>query len=361
MAVAAAPLPALAQPNLTWLPTNFRPTSMRADGSVLGGGYNFDVLESWPGTWTPAGGIEALNLPTGFNRGEVISLSADGSVAAGEVSVNAGWYTRRAAIWQDGQPRVLGTLPGGYHSITRAVSGDGLTAVGWSSSAAGGTQAFRWTPEHGMQDLGTENGFEYSEALGASYDGMYIVGNTDAGACRWNSAGEVLLLGPAPGGSVAWASAISADGRVIAGTADTLIPGSWPRHGFFRWTEESGTEFLGRMNPELDNAMSVATHMSADGNVIVGFNSIAGDPSAIYWSRATGLVDLNVYLATLGVDLGVSRLFSIRAISDDGSSISGFGYLPGVGYTYWMVSGVPAPGAAMLVVAGVFGLSVRRR
>jgi len=351
---------ALAQPVFTLLPTNFRPTSMRADGSMLGGGYNYDGLESWPGTWTPAGGIVPLSLPTGFNRGEVASLSADGSVAAGQVSVNADSYTRRAAIWQDGQARVLDQLPDVFNSTARAVSGDGSTAVGWSSTI-GGTLAFRWTAQHGLEELSEIDGFGFSEALDVSHDGAFVAGNTDVGGCRWGPAGETLIIPPVPGGSVASTSAISADGRVIAGTADILVPGSWPRHGFFRWTEESGTEFLGRMNPELDTAMSIATHMSADGNVIVGVNSIAGEPSAIYWSRATGLVDLNVYLASLGVDLDRSRLFSVRAVSDDGSTISGFGYSPGVGYTHWMVSGVPAPGVLSIAAIGASIVTRRRR
>lgn len=361
LAGAAASAPALAQPVFTPLPTNFRPMSMRADGSMLGGGYDFDVIDALPGTWTPEGGVLPLSPPTGFNSGEVFGLSADGSVAAGVTSVDARWDRNRATIWRNGQPQVLGLLPGGYNSVARAVSADGSTTVGWGSTGTGGTQAFRWTPEQGMQDLGTENGFETSEALGASNDGSFIVGNTEAGACRWNSAGEVLMLGPAPGGSVAWASTISADGRVIAGTADILVPDSWPRYGFFRWTEQAGMEFLGRLNTEHDTAMSVATNMSADGNVLVGFNTVDGESSALYWSRASGLVDLNAFLPSLGVDLGGVRLTYPTATSADGSVIAGFGYRPDGGYVSWVVAGVPAPSVLVVAAMGVPVLMRRRR
>jgi hypothetical protein len=75
----------------------------------------------------------------------------------------------------------LGTLDGGTHSNTRAVSADGLVVVGTSS----GNQAFRWSTTDGMQSVddwviagGGEipDGYILTDAMGVSDDGSVVMG-----------------------------------------------------------------------------------------------------------------------------------------------------------------------------------------
>jgi uncharacterized membrane protein len=81
----------------------------------------------------------------------------------------------------------------------------------------------------------------------------------------------------------------------------------------------------------------------------------------VYWSRQSGLVDLNTYLPTLGLDLAGYSLRTADAISGDGSIIVGTGTAPDGSLTAWMVSGIPAPGTAVVLGAGLIGITRRRR
>src|SRR5215208_1276755 len=82
----------------------------------------------------------------------------------------------------------LGDLPGGtFQSYANAVSDDGSTVVGFSSSAsssASGWEAFRWTSGGGMVGLGDlPGGTSYSQGSDVSADGSVVVGygNSDSG------------------------------------------------------------------------------------------------------------------------------------------------------------------------------------
>src|SRR4051812_21464610 len=73
----------------------------------------------------------------------------------------------------------IGTLPGDYESYATSVSRDGLTVVGWSYGW-GHEHAIRWTPTHGMQDLGLIPNVPYQQIqirpTGVSDDGAVVVG-----------------------------------------------------------------------------------------------------------------------------------------------------------------------------------------
>jgi probable HAF family extracellular repeat protein len=68
---------------------------------------------------------------------------------------------------------------------------------------------------------------------------------------------------------------------------------------------------------------SVATGVSADGSVVVGYNA-AGRPRAFRWTAAGGMEDLNITYAHLLTD--GSELLEANAISPDGRYIVGRGY-----------------------------------
>ncbi len=122
----------------------------------------------------------------------------------------------------------LGTLDGA-RSVALGVSSDGMVAVGMVLNASGVPRAFRWTPEEGMQDLGTLPDYSYRiSATGVSAAGRVVMGwaENDSGwrrPFRWTPAGgmEDLNITYASlltdGSRLVNASAVSPDGRYIVG------------------------------------------------------------------------------------------------------------------------------------------------
>jgi probable HAF family extracellular repeat protein len=74
---------------------------------------------------------------------------------------------------------------------------------------------------------------------------------------------------------------------------------------------------------------SYANAISGDGAVIAGARSLVGGDHAFAWSAALGMVDLNTYLPSVGVDLTGWTLTAVRGISFDGSSMVGYGTFNG--------------------------------
>jgi uncharacterized membrane protein len=131
--------------------------------------------------------------------------------------------------------RALGDLEGGGEfSEPYAATADGNLCVGRAQSAASGAErfeAFRWTEDDGLVGLGDLDGGEFeSWALGVSDDGLTVVGfgTTAQGqeAMIWTQAAGMRRLAERiaedPNADIAkwtltYAAAISADGRTIAG------------------------------------------------------------------------------------------------------------------------------------------------
>lgn len=260
----------------------------------------------------------------------------------------------------------LGDLPGGsINSISKAISADGTTIVGYSSSANGsGGEAFRWTAAGGMVALGDlPGGNFYSQAYGVSSDGSVVVGlgnNASGmnGGWRWTAAGGLVGIPDLAGGNdngivygvsgdgltavgtgsgtgyttngytwtatashtiipgytagaISNALAISADGTTVVGDA-TRTTGLTSA---FRWTAAGGTQDLGFL-PGGDR--STANAVSADGSVVVGISYVANyGRRAFRWTAVTGMVDLGL--------LGPTGTRSeALACSADGSVVVGY-------------------------------------
>ncbi|MEX0331555.1 MAG: hypothetical protein AB3N64_09050 [Puniceicoccaceae bacterium] len=127
-----------------------------------------------------------------------------------------------------GAPLILGDLPGGAERTRPlAISGDGSTVVGWSSSANGDSEAFRWTSK-GIEELGdlSTSRFE-SKATGITYDGKVVLGEgivarngfATPQAAIWSDEGWITGLGFLPGGyDRTYVIDCSADGTLVVGT-----------------------------------------------------------------------------------------------------------------------------------------------
>jgi len=116
----------------------------------------------------------------------------------------------------------LGFLDGSPESFATAISADGSTVVGKTSSFEGG-KAFRWDATDGMQDLGNlSGGVVFAAAYGVSSDGTTIVGSSQstfgAEAFRWDATNGMQGIGDIPGGPFSSISrGVSADGSIVLG------------------------------------------------------------------------------------------------------------------------------------------------
>jgi probable HAF family extracellular repeat protein len=178
---------------------------------------------------------------------------------------------------QDGGAVGLGDLPaGGFNSIAYDVSSDGNVVVGHGRSAAG-TEAFVWTAQDGMAGLGDLPGGPFhSEARGVSADGSVVVGfsdsATDRQAFRWTAGNGMVGLTP---GVISVAVDVSADG--------SLITGASAQHGAFIWDELHGVRSLETMlGLDLGDWLAIQPEgISDDGSTIIGFGiHLNGDNEA---------------------------------------------------------------------------------
>jgi probable HAF family extracellular repeat protein len=313
--------------------------AVSANGSAVAG-----VSESSGGDrafrWTPAGGMQDLGVLSGglFSYGNAIS--ADGLAIAG---VSGSAASDRAFRWTaNGGLQALDPLPGAATSSGTCLSGDGSTVGG---SSGGDVDAVRWISAAGPEVVflhGSTGGqfpsYNTGSAAAISSNGSVIAvnlytipwdGESTFSAWRWTPNGMENV-----GGSVA--SAVSADGTAIVGY--TVSQWWEPTHNrAFRWTATGGTQDLGLLSA---NGSSAARAISGDGLVVVG----ADWYTAFLWTSTLGMVDLNTYLPSLGVDLAGWVLTDARGLSFDGSVIVGNGYLHDQARA-WLVS-LPRCGSA---------------
>jgi len=223
------------------------------------------------------------------------------------------------------------------------VSGDGSVVVGGNSYCCTGptAQAWSWTESSGFVGLGDLPGGDFrSNAWGVSADGSVVVGDSISDlnpsfgleeAFRWTEAEGMIGLGTLTGEGTSKAFAISANGLVIVGrSTDGRAVGGCCTSEPFRWTEGSGMVGLGLLFPE--SVRGVATAVSADGTVIVGFEDISDIPEvreAFIWEKSLGLRSLKDFLVNdLGLDLTGWTLTKANGVSADGLTITGFGINP---------------------------------
>jgi uncharacterized membrane protein len=105
---------------------------------------------------------------------------------------------------------------------------------------------------------------------------------------------------------------------------------------------------------------SVANGISGNGSIIVGRESFSSTlDEAFVWDPLGGLQNLRLYLTARGVDLTGWHLNEATAISEDGSTVVGFGTDPAGNAEGW-VAVLPEP-ACPLAMAALATLGVRRR
>ncbi len=254
---------------------------------------------------------------------EASGISADGAVAAG---VGISGNGTEGFRWSGGPLVGLGDLAGGFfYSHAFEISGDGNVIVGLSRTDEGDFP-FRW--EDGVmtnlsEDFDGDAPDGYARSI--SNDGQVIIGDisTTMGTrmFRWQSGVMEAITNP-PGGAVASARSLSADGSVIVGHA-AIAPGHVEA---FRW-EASAYQFLGDLPGGAVDSRAI--DVSADGSVIVGVSNGSNGPAPFIWDGAHGMRNLDdVLRLRLKLDLDGWTLSEAVGVSGDGRTIAGKGLNP---------------------------------
>ncbi len=186
----------------------------------------------------------------------------------------------------------------------------------------------------GFAALALLAGYPENEAAAVSADGRVVAGSGrsragPAQAIRWSGPGSSpTALGYLPQGSYSRAAAISADGAVIVGSADG---GDAPGPHGFRWTIDAGLTQLAGLPAA---SACAANAVDAVGSVVAG-TCLAPTNEALRWTQATGAVGLGRFGA------GSNATSAAAAISGDGAIIGGAGHPVLTGAILWNASNVP--------------------
>lgn len=272
-------------------------------------------------SFTPLG-----DLPGGASMSRANAISADGSTIVGVSSSANG---NEAFRWRAGVLTPLGDFPAGpFGSEATDCSGDGVVIVGFGTIGSGEERGFTLRPPGTMTELppGPLAGAMWSRADAVSRNGMIAGGVTHFGgldpgtmqrATVWNGASPTLLpLIPAPDAMAARVFGMRADGLYRVGRGDRS--GTSPWIAIF-WV--TGTGDFRFFPGTVGYAEAFGT--TATGHVSVGTASspnterLFGVGEAVYWigSDPTALGDLpgGVFKSTA------------YAISDDATVIVGQG------------------------------------
>jgi len=295
------------------------------DGSVAVGLSQSVVARSEGFRWED-GVIEGVgDLPGGILRSQANAASEGGSVVVGSGADSSS--VLQAIRWEDGVLEVLEFIvpPPTAYSAAADITPDGHVIVGSCTDATQNFRAVRWNDGAIEVLSGIPGGTTESFATAISADGRVIVGVINVGigqqAYRWVD-GVFEPLGDSPGGiSDSRAMDVSADGRIIVGRGVA-------ENGYqaFRWENEV-VEPLGDL--EGGSLYSEAFAVSGDGQVIVGSGHSADGEEAFIWDRETGIRPIKEVLeADYGLDLTGWALTRATGVSDDGRTIVGTGTNP---------------------------------
>lgn len=214
--------------------------------------------------------------------------------------------SREAAVPMATVARInLGTL-GGASSYATDVNDLG-TVVGWSTTAAGGTRAFRWTITQGMTDLGTLPGDDWSRAVSITNTGeiLGVSGRADdvAGSpVVWTPSGTATPLSiPLSQGSGFLLPENRNAADLVTGSTGG---GSHPSHAW-AWSALLGLYDITAHLPDFSSTgfgESYASDVNSWG-VVVGTNHarVCTDPRAggecwhaFLWNALTGYRDIGI-------------------------------------------------------------------
>lgn len=328
------------------------------DGSrVVGnaGGTNF--------VWTASGGLVNIGGAAPPNAGGHASISDDGTTVVAS-TFNAQGQTEMARYsFATGQWTPLGRLgatSGDDASSGWGVSGDGSTAVGlgWIN---GGTGHGIVSRNGVVTDLGSTVADMSTRANAVSSNGSVIAGWQDAEdgfrqAAVWRN-GVQTVLTDGEGNALGEAQTISNDGTWVTGVGNYAADGE-----LWRWSEATGYQALGTKLAESHSSTSF-TAMNGDGTAMIGYSRGFGPPrqgQGLIWTSSLGVMNLNDYVASQGIDTGGVTLALPLGMSADGRTIVGLGS-NSRGWVVRLPAPVPEPATMAVLGLGAAALLRRRK
>jgi uncharacterized membrane protein len=347
--------PAHAAVTFDYIFDNGYPLSVSDDGKVIAG--NQTDSHYTPFRWTQATGLVSLGRPQIVGGGGVPAISADGSVIASSIGSTDSSYTTQgrwtlAGGWQELMPPVPadGGLSDGSYGSVWGLSRDGATVVGlyWRPGQGNRAHASKWTQATGVVDLGGCLTGQASRANGVNFDGSVIAGWVETPVGPWRPAawvnGSLVLLSDVPDpfnshAGIGEAKYVSPNGDYISGFMSD--PETSQRAATI-WKRENGVfgppQVLGWVEgSEPEYGINIAYAVSNDGRIAVGYCSFDGAPFAttgLIWTEATGVQDINQYLADNGILVDPNfTIQGINAMTPDGTQIFGYGQMLTPPYT----------------------------
>jgi uncharacterized membrane protein len=180
-------------------PGDNRASAVADNGALMGGWASTEVAGRFPAVWRVDGtGFLLEGLPA-EEGGEVMAISADGTMAAGYWGANAFYWTQATGAVSIGQlPSETDFAP----AIANAIAADNRLIFGVSGQPFFGTpNAFVWTQAGGMRPLADvvtaaglviPEGTRLTNVLAASVDGTVVLGQ--AQDAEFNITSFVLQL-----------------------------------------------------------------------------------------------------------------------------------------------------------------------
>lgn len=256
-----------------------------------------------------------------WQQGRIQVLAGKGSLATGINNLGAavGFVNSEAFYWKDGKLKLLGAFPDGGGTRATAINDQdqvvGTTCAGTNSSG----RSFLWEQDH-LRSLGTLPAGNWSRALGINNHGQ-VAGYANTGAVKgsyavyhatiWDSHHGMQDLGTIDGytDEDSQARAINDDGTVVGKSAVKYARGL--TYHAFRW-HQGRMEDLGVL-PGGWKSEALGINNRGD---IVGNAETPGDCRAVLWKDGK-ILDLN---ATLPANSGW-KLFFANSINAKGQIV----------------------------------------
>lgn len=307
-----------------------RISDITADGTTVSGLSNGGFVFRW----TQDGGLE--NLGSSGTAGKA-NLSTDGGIVSAPIANGEGIF-EAARREEGGDWQLLGAVPGGAPAkqdltLPYALSNNGQHVAGLAWLPAFRAYGFVWNAQDGMRALPPLFADRNSRANAVSDDGRVVAGwgENEFGwwmGLRWVD-GVPQALTNDEGDYIGEVVACSTDCSVMTGinySETDPVTGSQA----YRWTVD-GVEALGVVDGSPADALYVPYAMTSDGRVIVGeyyyHDGFGFVWNPFRWSATDGMQNLRSYLDELGVIGGDAWTdLAPTAISDDGSTLAGWGF-----------------------------------